>query len=65
MWLTTIDWMLFSASTVQNPATRDYMINQVHEYASSNQNNTPFTVYYTPSNGIADNTQNAGKNRQL
>ncbi|KAL5494579.1 hypothetical protein ACEPAI_40 [Sanghuangporus weigelae] len=55
-------WMMFSASTVQNFATREYMINQVHEYAASNQNNTPFSLYYDPSSGIVDSSPNAGKN---
>ena len=58
-----VDWMLFSAATVTNIATRNYMLDQVHQFASSNRNNTPFPAYYDPTSGITDVPQTAGRNR--
>ena len=54
---------MFSAATVRDFATKQYMINQVHEYAASMQNRTPISGYYSPSNGIAFSSPGAGKNR--
>ncbi|EJC98593.1 DUF1793-domain-containing protein [Fomitiporia mediterranea MF3/22] len=46
-------WMMFSASTVTNLATQTFMVSQLNTYASSNQNNTPFSANFNPTTGIA------------
>ena len=43
--------MMFSAATVTNSATRDYMISQIRSYASSSQNNTQFPTVFNPQTG--------------
>lgn len=53
--------MMLSAATVTNDATRNYMISQIHNYASSNQNNTQFPAIFNPSTGEPI-TQAAGVN---
>lgn len=53
--------MMLSAATVTNNATRNAMIGQVHNYASSNFNNTPFGGYYNPTQGSITN-ENIGYN---
>lgn len=46
---------MFSAATILDNATRNVMIGQVHSYASSSFNNTPFGGYYNPVQGSITN----------
>lgn len=47
--------MMLAAATITDNATLDFVINQVHNYAASNMNNTACGVYYDPSLGSVDN----------
>ncbi|EJD03589.1 DUF1793-domain-containing protein [Fomitiporia mediterranea MF3/22] len=59
---TTTHWMMFAASTATD-TTGTFMVSQIHNYASSQQNNTPFAVSYNPSLGNGVSEPNSGKNR--
>ena len=56
------DWMLFTAATMTDPAIQNSYITCVHNYASSQQNVTPFALEYVASDGIIL-TALAGLNR--
>ncbi|KAF4598089.1 hypothetical protein EYR38_006483 [Pleurotus pulmonarius] len=57
------DWMMFAASTTTNNATRDVLISQVYEYASSSLNNAPFSSLYNPSTGVGSSSRGTGSGR--
>ncbi|KAF4567439.1 hypothetical protein EYR36_011059 [Pleurotus pulmonarius] len=60
---TSTNWMMFAASTVTNNGTRDVMISQVYEYASSSLNNAPFSSLYDPSTGVSSSNKGTGSGR--
>ncbi|KAF7428113.1 hypothetical protein PC9H_007332 [Pleurotus ostreatus] len=60
---TSTNWMMFAASTTTNNATRDVLISQVYEYASSSLNNAPFSSLYNPSTGVGSSSQGTGSGR--
>lgn len=51
--------MLFTAATATLNATRNLLIQQVHNMAASNQSNSPFCVAYDPTNGTCHSGQNS------
>ncbi|KAF4567440.1 hypothetical protein EYR40_006444 [Pleurotus pulmonarius] len=60
---TSTNWMMFAASTTTNNATRDVLISQVYEYASSSLNNAPFSSLYNPSTGVGSSSRGTGSGR--
>lgn len=57
------DWMMSAASTVTNNDTRDVVISQVYEYASSSLNDAPFSSLYDPSTGVGSSDAGTGSGR--
>ncbi len=55
--------MMLTACTTTQALTLNNFISLIHDYASSNQNNTPFTLEYDPSNGVASGPSAVGRNR--
>ncbi|KAL5536139.1 hypothetical protein ACEPAF_4244 [Sanghuangporus sanghuang] len=59
---TMTHWLMFAASTVTNPSTRDKILAQIHAYASSSLNNTVLSTTYNPSTGTIFSEMHAGRN---
>ncbi|KAL5494542.1 hypothetical protein ACEPAI_3 [Sanghuangporus weigelae] len=59
---TMTNWMVFAASTVSDPATRNSMVDLIHKYAASNENNASFPSIYDPSSGSVSAASNSGIN---
>ncbi|KAL5508771.1 hypothetical protein ACEPAG_4750 [Sanghuangporus baumii] len=59
---TMTNWMAFAASTVSDSATRNSIIDLIHKYAASNENNVPFPSTYNPSSGSVSAASNSGIN---
>ena len=51
----TIAGMMFSAASERDNNTRDLLVGQVHNYASSNINSTAFGAYYNAETGFVEN----------
>ena len=50
--------MMYSAATTTDTSTRDFLVSQIWQYASSSQGNLPFSVVYDPTTGLSRNGGN-------
>ena len=57
-----IDWSMFSAATLTSANTRNSIVSQLHDYASSHVNNTPLAVVYDPTSGTSGQGVSTGMN---